>query len=158
MTPPTSTAKNAVSHKRPRMRLLSVGVNPSFFFVATRYSITMSAMPAAMTIPTHLVTVLTAGLPEGPKSASLPDFLGEKRAHCVAAECKEECLPRDRRNDEARKHSRRRRACIHWRRPGRRSDLLRHQRSANDRAGRAVHVRGLRQLPARGSLALLALL
>src|SRR5690242_7167356 len=139
MTPPISTAKNAVSHKRPRMRLLSVGVNPSFFLVATRYSITMSAIPAAMTIPTHLVTVLTAGLHEGPKSASLPDFPGEKRAHCVAAGCKEECLSRDTGNDEARKHSRRRRACRGRRRPGRRSGLLRRQRSAHDRAGRAVY-------------------
>src|SRR2546428_353876 len=60
MTPPTSRQKKNVSPKMPRMRALSSGVKPSFFFVAKWYSITMRAIPTAKTIPIHLYAVFTA--------------------------------------------------------------------------------------------------
>ena len=67
----------------PVMRILSVGVKPSFFFFAKRYSMYMSATPMRMTIPIHLRIGFTDGSP-GPKSAVY--------RICIDAECKEKCL------------------------------------------------------------------
>ena len=53
---------NIESQKMPLMRILSVGVTPSFFFLAKWYSITISAMPMPKAIAIHFKIVFTVGL------------------------------------------------------------------------------------------------
>src|SRR5438552_1515827 len=108
MTAPTSRLKKIVSQKMPTTRFLSVAVKPSFFFFATRISITISATPAARTIPIHLYTGFTAWL-HGGEALSLPDFgsrestpvgerpavdrgKGERKQECKGAQCVERGL------------------------------------------------------------------
>src|SRR5213592_1670440 len=79
MSVPTRRLRKIAIQKMPTTRSLSVGVTPSFFFFAMRYSIAMSAMPKARTIPIHLKIGFTVRL-HGGEALSLPDFEGREGA------------------------------------------------------------------------------
>lgn len=54
----TSPVTNNVTQNSPQMRLPSVRVNPSFFFFAMMYSMSMRAIPNPNVIPPHRYTAL----------------------------------------------------------------------------------------------------